>query len=236
MKLGNYVEITLCVKNSIDAVDYYQKLGFERLDATCLTDGSINIRVLEGNFASPTLSYYGSDVQGIKAMFRKVKKKNDDPDAKPKNSTSGEFQSPEGTRITVTVAPSKQEMPTGTPTQRTPISHCGKFGELTIPCDNIAKSVLFWGLLGFEPLNKAEIPYPYVMMSDGMMVIGLHESPFYDGIYLTYFASDMPQRITNMKADGIEILNMTRPDGEKSENAGFITPDGQKFFLFTGDV
>jgi len=236
VKLGNYLELTLSVKDRVAAVEYYEKLGFKRLDGTCLTDGSINLRVMEGRFASPSLSYYGSDVQGIKSLFSKVKKKkNDDPAAAP--STSGEFKDPSGTRITITVAPSKLAMPAGTPTQRTPISLCGKFGELTIPCENLAKSVFFWGLLGFEPLNKADIPYPYAMLSDGYIVIGLHQSDFYDDIYFTYFADDMPERIQRLRDVGIDVLDMvTANKGDTSTNAGFVSPDGQKFFLFKGAI
>src|SRR5690606_15046717 len=110
--------------------------------------------------------YRGSDIQTIKQLFNPNKRKD-----KTIPGQQAEFKDPSGLRVMLTGSDSPVPMPKGTPTTRTPISKLGKFGELTIPVKSLSDSLVFWSKLGFSPLHMAEIPYPYAILSDAMIVI-----------------------------------------------------------------
>ena len=228
MKLGTYVEVALSTRDSAISLAFYESLGFKKLGDDVMTDGSINIRLMEDSFDSPTLSYWGTDMA---AIFSRLSRK-------PEPMHTGEFHSPNNTRVTITREKSKIKMPGGTPSQRIPISRLGKFGEFSIPVQDRTKAMAFWMALGFEALHGAEIPYPYAILSDGLIVVGLHQTPDFDETVLTYFATDMAQRIQQFEKMQVDIRGLKSgelPDGSY-QNAFMSSPDGQGFFLFHGEI
>lgn len=234
--LGNYVSVTLATSDVPASLAFYESLGFQKLSDDTVTDGSINLCLRKGDFKTPTLAYMGSDLPAVRALFSPQKQKR-----KATPTTSGEFNDPNGLRITINEAPSNVPMPGGGVTSRTPISKLGKFGEFTIPTDNLTQSLVFWAKLGFEALHVAKIPYSYAILSDGLIVIGLHEfnQPY---VALAYFAEDMAQRIQALKAEGLDIRDFPADgsfdaaQGDQVENAMFLSDEGQAFYLFKGAV
>ena len=229
MQLGTYAELKLATKALTASIDFFAMLGFRKLGDDVITDGSINIRLAEERFASPTLSYAGSDMSAILSLTNPRKQK-----GQPDTMTHGEFTSPNNLRVTITSEKSKVRMPVGTPTKRKPISKLGEFGEFTIPVKDVAKAVLFWAKVGFEPLHIAKIPYPYAILSDGLIVVGLHQTYDIPNPTITYFAQDMGKRINEVEQNGISIQSLSG-NADTIENATFTSPDGQRFFLFKGD-
>lgn len=231
MKLGNYVEIKLKSKNIAESMRFYENLGFRKLGDDVMTDGSINIRLSEENFSSPTLNYMGTTSDTFVAIF-----KNQAQSAE--TVFNAEFKSPNGLTVAITRDKNKVKMPAGTPTTRTPISRLGKFGEFSIPVKDVAKAIIYWAKLGFEPVHIGKIPYPYSILSDGLIVLGLHQTPDFDRITITYFAQDMQARVEIFTQEGLKSLHPLRSSIESNvyENAAFDSPDGQQFFLFKGDV
>ena len=50
-----------------------------------------------------------------------------------------------------------------------------RFLELSLPTPDIGASLDFYRCLGFTELNTSDIrPYPYVVLTDGRIAIGLH--------------------------------------------------------------
>jgi predicted lactoylglutathione lyase len=230
MKLGTAVEIKLKSKNIDKSMSFYEYLGFRKIGDDVMTDGSINIRLSDENFTSPTLSYRGTQDDMIQAIFKNQKQ----PASKVQNA---EFKSMSGLTISINRDKSKVKMPAGTPVTRTPISRLGKFGEFSIPVKNVAKGVMFWARLGFEPLHIAKIPYPYSILSDGLIVIGLHQSGDFNDFTLTYFAEDMQERVALLTDEGLDMQPMkSEAEATIYENAWFLSPEGQQFFLFKGEV
>ncbi len=230
MKLGRYVEVKLKVKSIDKAMSFYEYLGFRKIGDDVMTDGSINIRLSDESFTSPTLSYMGTAGETISAIFKKQKESAD-------NVQNAEFKSLNGLTVSINRDKSKVKMPAGTPVTRTPISRLGKFGEFSIPVRNVAQAIIFWAKLGFEPLHIGKIPYPYSIMSDGLIVIGLHQTSDFKDFTITYFAEDMQDRVAMFADEGLELHPMkSEADKESYDNAAFMSPDDQQFFLFKGEV
>ncbi len=230
MKLGTYVEVRLKSKNIDKSMSFYEYLGYRKIGDDVMTDGSINIRLSDENFTSPTLSYMGTSSDTIRAIFKNQKQS-------ARSVQNAEFKSLNRLTVSIDRNKSKVKMPAGTPVTRTPISRLGRFGEFSIPVKSVAQAVIFWAKLGFEPLHIAKIPYPYSIMSDGLIVIGLHQSGDFDDFTITYFADDMQKRVTTLDDEGLELHPMkSRTTHDTYDNAAFRSPDNQQFFLFNSDV
>jgi len=230
VKLGTYVEIKLKTKNIDQSMSFYEYLGFRKIGDDVMTDGSINIRLSDENFTNPTLSYMGTKDDMVQAIFKNQKQS-------ANKVQNAEFKSLNGLTVSINRDKSKVKMPAGTPVTRTPISRLGKFGEFSIPVKNVAQGIMFWAKLGFEPLHIAKIPYPYSIMSDGLIVIGLHQSGDFNDFTFTYFATDMQQRVADLADEGLEMKPMKSDiDATIYENAWFLTPEDQQFFLFKGEL
>jgi catechol 2,3-dioxygenase-like lactoylglutathione lyase family enzyme len=226
MKLGDHVEIRTSVSDLVVALAFYKKLGFEQIANAVVTDGSLNILLLTGNSPSPTLSYAGSDIEQIKALGIPLEGDGD----------TTVFVDPNGLHVTLTKAKSNVPMPGGTYMTRTPISRCGKFGEFAVPCKDTQASIAYWEKLGYDKLHFAEEPYPWAILSDGLIVLGLHQTTDFAGPHITYFAGDMAERIEKLKADGITMTAVPPEVDGKVANAVFTAPGGQKIFLFHGEI
>ena len=57
---------------------------------------------------------------------------------------------------------------------------CGAFGEFCHPVRDINQSIAFWKKLGFTSKNIEQQPYPHAIISDGLMIIGLHQTKDFD--------------------------------------------------------
>ena len=103
----------------------------------------------------------------------------------------------------------------------------GMFGELAHPVADLDQSIAFWEKLGFKALSKYTSPYPWAILSDGLSVVGLHQSKEYSYPGITFFAADMKEKIEALKKQGIENYKEHGPG-----NIILTTPEQQHIFLF----
>ncbi len=229
MKLGDYVEIVTAVDDVADALAFYERLGFRQAGAGVVTDGSINIRLRDrahsGEPAEPLLSYAGGDLADVEGL-----------DGVERVDDSASLTDPNGQRIVVSQRRSDVPMPVGDPLNRTPISSLGKFGEFSIPCRDRDAAIRFWEKLGFENLYAPGEPYPFAILSDGLIVLGLHQTTDFSAPTITYFAGDMADRIARLKQASLALIDMPPEVDGQIVNATFSGPGGQPFFLFQGEV
>lgn len=132
------------------------------------------------------------------------------------------------------------------PSKRQPVSRLGKFGEFSIRVQDLAASIEFWNQLGFATLYQSQEPYPWGILDDGMVILGLHQRSDADetsgqhfpllGPTLTYFAPDMIDRIASLKADGIQPIGEIRNRQGEVANAVLQGPAGEQIFLFQGEI
>jgi predicted lactoylglutathione lyase len=234
MFLGDSVQLNLTTRNLMASIAFYKKLSWQVLDEgeneATLTDGNLNIHLVTDEDApSPMLSYHGSDIDAVRDLFNPDKLKRKGP-----ATGRASFKSPNGLPLALNERKAKFPMPDGTPSTRQPLSILGHLGEFSLPVSRIAPAVNFWSKLGYEPLNSAQIPHPYAVVSDGLFVIGLHESSTML-MALAYFAPDMASRILLVESAGVEIRPLMQTDAVRIENAAFISPEGLTFLLFTGE-
>lgn len=213
-KLGTYVEIRTTVPDIDETRAFYEKLGFQRLANDAVTDGSINIRLVNLDAPSPALCYFGA-AEG--------------------NGALKTLHDPDGVTIQVSAAPSELPMPAGDALKRTPISRCGKFGEFSIGCANLQTSLEFWKAQGFDPLLVEGEPHPWAILVDGLIVVGLHQNPDIKQPTIAYFAADMRERIAQFQKEGY-ALTLLEFGGDATQNAVMTAPGGQQIFLFTGEI
>lgn len=224
VRLGNYVEIGTSVRNVAATRAFYEILGFQPLSDSVVTDGSIIIRLNSDQSLSPALRYAGCNIERVKALGLTVQ------------GNSAAFTDPNGLRVQLSAQSSEIPMPGGTPLTRIPLSRCGKFGEFAMPCADARASVAYWRQFGFAQLHFAEEPYPWAILSDGLIILGLHQSKEFTSPTITYFARDSAERIKQLKQDGIPMTPVEPLMGGKVVNAVFQSPDGQRFFLFQGEI
>jgi uncharacterized protein YndB with AHSA1/START domain len=216
-RLGNYVEITTTVPDVPTARAFYLQLGFRTLAEDVVTDGSVNIRLVVGNGPTPVLSYAGSDPAQLQALGI---------------SFNGDGQAalvdPGGLRVTF--SPQPRGLPAGKPLQRQSSSRCGIAGEFTVPCPDRSASLAFWTRLGFASTLVTDEPYPWAILTDGLVVVGLHQTPQFTEPYIVYFARDMLDRIHQFQAEGLPVTMLD------DQNGMLTAPGGQKILLFSDQL
>jgi catechol 2,3-dioxygenase-like lactoylglutathione lyase family enzyme len=226
MKLGTYVEISTTVEQNDAAVAFYQQLGYQHAGYSVLTDGSINLNLAPPGVPAPMLRYAGSDMEALAAA---------DIGVQQSDRGVGILKTPEGLHIMLSPFDSRVPMPEGTPTTRTPLSRCGTFGEYAIPTSDLQASRAFWERLGFQTLHSADEPEPFAILSDDLIVIGLHQTSDFSEPHITYFAPDMAERIQTFQTEGLPITPLPAEDGSVV-NAALTGPGGERFFLFQGSL
>lgn len=229
MALGTYVEISTTVEDGDAALDFFLKLDFQYqvTGYSVITDGSININLAPPGVPSPMLRYGGSDLEQVMALDIGAEQLRDDVVA---------FVTPEGLQLMLTSHDSRIPMPEGNALNRTPISRLGKFGEYALPVADRDAAVAYWRRLGFKPLHTADEPYPWAILCDDLLVIGLHQTSDFNEPHITYFAPDMVERIKQVEAAGINITPVPPEVEGVMANAAFVGPGGQRFFLFQGEI
>jgi hypothetical protein len=114
-------------------------------------------------------------------------------------------------------------------TEKYPNKQCGVFGEFCHPVADLAKSIAYWKKLGFTVKSEMKMPYPHAILSDGLMLIGLHQTKEFNFPAVTYFGLNTEKRIQQLKDQGVK--NFTEMMGKN--NVILKTWEGQHFFIFS---
>jgi hypothetical protein len=110
-----------------------------------------------------------------------------------------------------------------------PNKQCGAFGEFAHPVNDINSSVAFWKKLGFKASAEMKTPYPHTILSDGLMIIGLHQTKHFNYPAVTYFGINTAARVQLLKESGLQ--NFSEESGKN--NVVLKTWEGQHFFIFS---
>ena len=138
-------------------------------------------------------------------------------------SNLGAFSQPTG----ATMLTMKQE--DFTKADKYPNKQCGAFGEFCHPVADLDKSLEYWKKLGFTVKTKMTSPYPWAIVTDGVMLVGLHQTKDFDYPAVTYFGLNTEKRVQQLKEQGLK--NFTDMMGKN--NVILKTWEGQHFFLFS---
>ena len=246
-KLGDVACVYITTPNLDSSVAVYEKIGFSKINSndypspwTQVSDGSLLIMLRKDNNPFIGLTYYANDIDKTIALLEKdsivfsQKPKEGDvlkryviqtPDGFTVTLVNnlGNFTQPKGPTL-ISMEPQDFNM-----ADKYPNKQCGAFGEFAQPVKDVKTSVAFWKKLGFKTSSTMNEPYPYVILSDGLMLIGLHQTNDFNYPAITYFGINTEQRVQQLKEKGVK--DITEMMGKK--NIVLKTWEGQHIFIFS---
>ncbi len=245
--LGEVATVYVTTTNLDSSAAFYSKLGFNKVASNTyptpwaqVSDGSLLIMMRQDDKPFMGLTYYSQDLEKIAASLESAGIRFDKkPEAgnpikryhirTPDNfnivlsNNLGGFRQPTGTTMI--------NMPPGdfTNSEKYPNQQCGVFGEFCHPVKNIDSAEAFWKKLGFTVKARMKEPYPHSILTDGLMIVGLHQTNHFSYPAIAYFGMNSDERIEKLKANG--ITRVTEVAGKA--NVVLITWEGQHFFVFS---
>ena len=242
MKLGEAVQITIGTADLEESVSFYEKVGYATVAKAGddevqkwvqLTDGDNRILLAAAEAAYRGLTYFGTGmrdrVEALKQLgivFVNVQPK--------RGAFRATFYSPNDVAVTLIEQDPDELSPLDVDEDYT--FRGGTFGEYSVPVVDLAAAIAFWSKLGFETTYQSQEPYPWAIVGDGLIVLGLHQTDEFDDQALTYFSPTMGGCIVEMKKHGVEFASEMEGEGGLVDNAIVEAPDGQQFFFFQGEV
>jgi alkylation response protein AidB-like acyl-CoA dehydrogenase len=205
---GTFHEFSVAVGDVRSAVEFYERIGFSQATTTdtlthpygVLTDGRLFIGLHQRQGASPTLTFVRPGVAASVAAFAAA-------GIHLTRCHTGEevfneiaFNDPFGHEVAVL------EARTYSPVARdvTELSLCGDFAEVSLPAADFSVAQAFWEPLGFVAAEEAEKPYPHLTLTSDHLDLAFHQPPLCARPLLVFRAADMPARLEQLRALGIE--------------------------------
>lgn len=246
-KLGDVASVYITSSNLDSSLAVYEKLGFAKIGSNeypapwmQLSDGSLLLTIRKDNTPYIGLTYYMSDPESLVAALEKdsieflQKPKSDDFVKRylfkapgglniVLSNNPGGFTQPTGTTL-LTMLPADYNVP-----EKYPNKICGAFGEFAYPVTDLAAALSFWKKIGFKVKAEMKSPYPHAILSDGLMIIGLHQATHFNYPAITYFGIKTAERIGQLKQNGLQ--SFTEMGGKT--NVVLQTWEGQHFFIFS---
>jgi catechol 2,3-dioxygenase-like lactoylglutathione lyase family enzyme len=106
----------------------------------------------------------------------------------------------------------------------------GRFHEVSVHTPDILASLAFYERLGFTQVTAGEaFPYPYAVVADGRLAIGLHGRELHQSPLLAFVLPDLRSRLEALERRGIEIVE--RRLGDDVFNEARLEAAGQSVRL-----
>jgi len=244
-KLGDVAAITIASPDLDKSFQYYQKLGFTKvLEADFpfpfiqISDGALLIMLRKDNNQYIALTYYVKEIEKLVVDLKQAGISLKHMPTPDKMIQRYLIVTDEGHNITLVTYVDGFTQPTGaTLLTMQPQDYnnpdkyvnksCGMFGEFAFPVKNLDNSISLWEKLGYKSLSKRSSPYPWAILSDGLGIVGLHQTESFSVPTITFFASDSKNKIERLKQNGLD--NYTE-QGES--NIVLTTPEHQKINLY----
>jgi catechol 2,3-dioxygenase-like lactoylglutathione lyase family enzyme len=236
--LGRYAHISIGTRNMGANRQFYETLGFKVTAQDnypwpwiMLSDGSVNIQLNDDGMSYFGLNYFDADMAERVAAFKKR-------GIVPMMVTEGDFST------TVVVDPDSVfgfgfvafDMPGTTPPVKSK-GALGTMGAMAIPVSNLDSALAWYTNLGFTEESRSASPYPWAILSDGLVELSLHQSDHFSKPSLTYFSSDSKAHIQRLTEAGM-MVKSAMPGGDKKEmiNGVVESPDGWPVNIFNGEL
>jgi catechol 2,3-dioxygenase-like lactoylglutathione lyase family enzyme len=236
MKLGKFVELSIAVPDLAKSVPFYERLGFEKLEQSwepwpwaVLTDGVITVNLSQATPGTVVLNYIASDmeervaqVESLGVPISRVQ------DAQIPEMIAG-MATPAGLGVSLLAYPARRiPRPSGKS-----VCKAGNFGELACPVEDVEDSVTLWTKLGFQRLRGSSLPYPWAVISDDLMTIGLHESRDLEKPALVYYSDNTPERIEQLEFEGFEFSGEI-PSPDYGTGLSVLVPPDRQILVLLG--
>lgn len=238
--LGTSARIAISCSDIRSSLPFYKQLGFSVLATDSettpsfarLSDGTIILTLISEPFRTPALAYFTADLQQTCAALQQKGIAVQTDTNEHGEITAARITGPDSLTLWLHRPQKKAVQPAATPN-----SVCGTFGELAIGVSDLDVSIAYWEQLGFRVRHRSDLLYPFAIMTDGAMIIGLHNNKEVRAPAITYFAKDMADRIERLKKEGVQFVVEFPPGADgRIANAVAKAPDGQMFYLFEGEL
>jgi catechol 2,3-dioxygenase-like lactoylglutathione lyase family enzyme len=233
-----YAHVSIGTSNMAENVAFYKKLGF-RLVAQdnapwpwiMLSDGAVNVQLNNDGMTYFGVSYFGADVAGSRVESAKAA------------GAAPFMEDPNPVPTTVFVDPDSamglgfiaMDMPFTMP-EKGSKGALGTLGEIAVPVANYDSTKAWYGMLGFKSTGDQKKPYPWGIVTDGVVRLGLHQTTEFKKPALTYYSADSGERIAALIEKGVEVQNaIPGGDDQNIKNGLLESPDGWLVFIFEGD-
>ena len=241
--LGEKSHILLNVTDLKNSLHFYQKLGFKTLDKrehndnwALLTDQAIFLMLYEDEVSSAALTYFAPDIENkISALQQQ------------EVAIDHIYTDDEGQSVIQAVMRDPNQLPVNlvkfNPSGLPDIdlnqdTRCGIFGEFVVHTGDLEESLDFWKKLNHQVLQHSSTPYPHALISDGTIIIGLHQNnnEEHKKALLTYFAPDMHNRLNGLRLENVSIKEEQKNEKGVTIQAAAEAPDGERIYLFKGSL
>ena len=249
-KLGQYVEISLSVVDLGRSVAFYEKLGLRQVDGetqpypwAVVSDGTLHLGLHQTPFSSPKLTYFASYTPDQLAALKTLGIPLNDVQSMSQTTgmidgevvghdfmVAADFTAYEGQPVSLV----SKNIVADPDLDRHFFAADLDFGELSFRTADVEAAVDYWLKLGFECLDRKDKPYPSAIVSDGLIRLGLHQTNTFHKPTISYFAADMLHRLQRLRAANISFIVEHKDNKGQRVGAALKSPDGQPFFLFTG--
>ena len=244
--LGDRSQITIGTSNLKLSYEFYIALGFrvvakgkDGFSWYKMTDDSLLILLLENGSNYLGFTYFSNHIEDKISLLKglNVELIQDTPSEKV-------FFSPHDLIFTISERPNIEDHAHDYQTyltleqeafkdkKRLPNSVLGAFGELACQCHNISEHSKFYTALGFEIKHEAKKPYHWMILSDGLNIIGLHDTNDFTHNNITYFAPDVKETVEHLEDIGIHQITEFTGTGGDENNVVIKTPENQNIFFF----
>lgn len=234
--LGAPTRLVLSSKDVLSSLTWWSRLGFlptgapTRIDsAVTLTDGQVVITLTKESLPSPIVMYSAPNIKKVKDTLDALGVSTTH-DVKGPTYSEIRLVSPNGVHLAVRPRTDEPLMPVSGDSNRL----CGKLTELSIGTGFLKRERTFWEMIDLTVKREGREPYPFALMTDGILTIGLHENRDIPTLSLTYFAENMAQRLENIRAAGIELSSEELTPEGSAGSAVLTSPEGQRVMLFSG--
>lgn len=238
--LGRFHEISIATADIRASVGFYECLGFTQAPTTdawshpygVLTDGRVFIGLHQRRAPSPSLTFL---VPGIAGRLPELSSHGIELTL----CRTGEdvfnhigFCDPSGHAVTAI------EARTYSPVARDPdeMSHCGYFGEFSLPARDFATARAFWEPLGFVATDESDAPYAHLPLTSDHVDIAFHHPGTFDAPMLVFRDPDMPVRIARLRELGVKMSDALPRGVPAARNALLESPEGTALLLLEGEA
>lgn len=246
-KLGDMACVYVTTPDLDSSIAVYEKLGFAKINSNTypspwaqVSDGSLIIMMRKDDTPFISLAYYTGDLDNVIARLEKDSVVFTQKPRETDVIKRYYIKSPDGFTITIANNLGGFKKATGTTllnmppadyssADKYPNKQCGAFGEYALPVTDLATSVAFWKKLGFTVKADMKAPYPHAILSDGLMLVGLHQTNNFNYPAVTYFGINTDKRVQELKEKGLSGFK-EMPD---KKNMYFTTWEKQHFFIFS---
>jgi len=235
--LGRFLEISIGTPVIGESLDFYESLGFVQAAVgetwshpyAVVTDGHLFIGLHGRDIPSPSLTFVLPELQLGVSRLKERGVEFEEERFGEEVFNQARLRDPGGLSIVLLEARTFSPPQLDAPIE----SACGYFSELGIPARSATDAPAFWESLGFVALDEETQPFPRTpLVSDGLD-LALYRTRALRQPVLTFEGNDMSQRLTLLRARGVQVSDEMPDTLDESRNGVLIAPEGTRLLLLS---